>query len=229
MFYLFDPITCQKQETTYDLLEGITGISKVTLATYKSRKLKIACINCYLIDGKTSNSDLRNFLEKEVIKDECWVDIPGSHNQVSNYGRYRTMLKSGPKMMLVYNRGKNRAEITLTINGKKEKLVAATKVAEMFLDKPKGNVVLTHKTGNSFNNRAENLEYIPKIKHHKASGALAKSIPIAKVDIETGEILEEYTSMRRAAAKNFLKGQSISLAIIENRLCAGMKFVKILD
>lgn len=221
MLYLFDPITCQKSEITYEKLEGITGKNKGNLMSLKSKKRKVGNINCYLIDENTTNAELREMLESEVIKNEYWVDIPGTHNQISDYGRYRTITKKGPKMMLIYNATKNKACITLTINGKKEKLLAHTKVGEMFLEKPKGDVVLRHKDGNGFNCRANNLEYVDRKWLARRTGPLSNQIAVVKKDPVTGEILDEYRSMREAARKNFLCHEAVHQAIRENRLCAG--------
>lgn len=221
MLFLFDPITCQKSEITYEQLEGITGKKKGNLMSLKSKRRKVNNINCYLIDENTTNDELRTMLENEVIKDEYWVDIPGTHNQVSDYGRYRTITRKGTKMMLVCNAKKNKATITLTIDGKKHKLLAHTKVAETFLDKPDGDVVLRHKDGNGFNCRASNLEYVDRKWLARRTGPLSNQIAVVKKDPATGEVLGEYRSMREAARKNFLCHEAVHSAIKEKRLCAG--------
>lgn len=221
MLYLFDPVTCQKSEITYEQLEGITGKKKGNLMSLKSKKRKINNINCYLIDENTTKTDLRQMMENEVIKNEYWVDIPGTHNQVSDYGRYRSITKKGHKMMLINNVDKNKACITLTIDGKKQKLSAHTKVAEMFIEKPEGDVVVRHKDGNSFNCRASNLEYVDRRWLARRTGPKSRQIAVVKKEPKTGEILGEYRSMREASRKNFLSHESVAAAIREHRLCDG--------
>lgn len=214
--FLFDPVTCQRKYITYDELEGITGKRKETLACYKSRRKKITSINCYLVDDDVDHKVLNEFVSHEYIQDECFINIPGTSYEVSNYGRYKN--KKGQFLMVHNNiRGKRiRPKITLTIDGKRYSCSPSHFVGQLFVEKPIARpgeeLILGHKDYNSFNCRADNLYYIDKIKYARRTAKLASKRICLKIDNE-GNVLEEYDSAKQASIRNYYHKNTVSHAI----------------
>ena len=88
MLYLFDPITGQLTETSYEQVSSLTDRKVNNLRCCKSRGSKIKSLGCYLTDDSYERKDFIKLMEKEVISDEYWIEIPNSNMSVSNYGRY---------------------------------------------------------------------------------------------------------------------------------------------
>lgn len=217
MFYLFDPITCERKQTTYELLEGITGIKIDTLRSYKHKNRKIASINCYIIDDTCTSKQLVEYMEREVINDEYWIDIPNSKTQVSNYGRYRSLQGQKYKLMMVYKTysGRVRPQIRISLNdGTRMQCIAHTWVCKMFLGEKPNGFGAWHKDENIWNNRANNLCY--KSKHFIATNTAGKTRrvkPVVKVDVKTGEVLDEYASCAEAGRHNYMHKENISACL----------------
>src|SRR5699024_2372277 len=92
--YLYDPRYNTSQPITYDKIEAITGIKKGTLMTYKSRRLLIKSINCYIIDDKTPLKVRKELYAKQVIENEIWRPINHQYS-VSDHGRFKKKNKNG--------------------------------------------------------------------------------------------------------------------------------------
>lgn len=67
----------------------------------------------------------------------------------------------------------------------------------------------------------EKLEGITGKKKGNLMSPKSKQIAVVKKDPVTGEVLDEYRSMREAARKNFLCHEAVHQAIKEKRMCAG--------
>lgn len=114
--------------------------------------------------------------------------------------------------------------VTLSIDGKSKRFLTHRLVAELFIPNPKE--VVNHKDGDKLNNSVDNLEWTTQkenIKHALETG-LKKPVStkgygqgrktlVAKVDLETGEELEYYSSMSEAARENGGSFQLISAVI----------------
>ncbi len=226
--FLFDPITCKRQPITYEQLKGITGKSKETLACYKSRRRKIANINSYLVDDDVDVKVLREFMVKEEIEDECFVNIPGTSYEVSNYGRYKN--KKG-QFIVVHNNvcGKRvRPMITLMIDKKSFRCAPSYFVGKIFVEKPVEKLgeqlILGHRDYNSFNCRATNLYYVDKVKYARRVAQLASSRICLKID-DSGNVIEEYDSAAQASRRNYYHRLTIAKAIKKGQRVGGFIYM----
>lgn len=225
--YLFDPITCQKTKTDYRTLSGITGHSENDLMKMKSIKRKIHRVKCYLLNDDTPYSELIGYMSKEVVEDEIWANIEDSTWQISNYGRGRYMTSKGwkfaiPQLLrkrLVYQIRGNEGRVTHGV---------AQLVAKYFMDEaPRDGLRLLHKDDNRWNCRAENLEWVSKSYIGKRYGGLSNSIPVIKIDTETGEELDHYDSMAEAGRENFTCKENIRAALDNPvKTAAGFRWIR---
>lgn len=223
-FILFDPRTAERKEVSLELLAGMAGRTKEGLRYALKHRSKIRSLNCYLLEEDTPISVFRELLEKEVILDEVWRDIPNSKWQVSSYGRYRAWVENQKRFVhrLPYLRDKTSgAMFGIVINGRKKMCRAQYWVACLFIGEvPEGHIIY-HKSGNRADNRVENLGFITRqqlffknvIKYHMK--------PIVKFDEITGEILEEYPSLKVAAGLNYSSPKTIRDSAKENRSAIG--------
>ena len=211
--YLFNPINGMKEKTTYELLSGITGMSKSSLRCYKSRMLKIKAINEYLIDDIADPKVLKNILQNEVIKDEIWRYIEGYNGvyEVSNYGRVR----KGSKIMIQdLGSTKEFLRVRLLKDGKRKECRVSRLVANAFIEKEfQSQNIVFHKNGNIHDNHADNLEWIRRKDIPRKQLKRSRAISIAKIDTFTGEILDEYDSMREACRENYMGHSTLWEAI----------------
>lgn len=103
--YLYDPRYNLKTETSYEKLTELFGVSKSSLASYKSRKIKIHK-KYYVIDDKATKDDIRKLYSKEIFKNEVWKEIEGSEGNylISDHGRFKKIYKKYPegKLLLPY-------------------------------------------------------------------------------------------------------------------------------
>jgi len=211
MFYLFDPINGVKTKTTYKKLIGITGRGQDTLASLKSKRNKISCINSYLIDDSFSVKELQEIREKEVIKDEIWKVIEGSENYfVSNYGRIKKNYKKSSKLLMPYKKRNHKwLFVKINLGGKIKELQIHKLVADHFVINEQNLKVVWHKNGDLYDNHADNLEWISRSKLGRKTGGLSKGIPVIKIDPVTNEILDEYENMAVAGKENYLHRETI--------------------
>lgn len=225
MIYLFDPINNMKTPTNYDLLEGMTGYSKSTLMSYKSKRKKLMNINCYLIDDKFTKKELLDLRNLEHPKNEIWKIAPGTDGmyEVSNYGRMRNT--ETHRLINPSLNGQGCLSTNLYINGKKVFLRIHRLVAEAFLKQPKGCNFVIH-IGSKYNNHADNLRWVNKQYVQKWNGRCNKiSKSVYKLDPETYEVLDEYDSIRQAARENWVDKKNMSRASHDiKKTCAGFRW-----
>lgn len=215
---LFDPITSQRTQITYKELQGITGKSLNTLYVTKTRGRKVPGLNSYLLDDDTPIKVMRDLMAKEDLKGEVWRHIPGSTYSVSNYGRYISKTERGEKFCLLSSK---EAMITIRIRGQQRKIWGHSKVAEMFLKSPGEGYMVYHKDYNSYNCRVENLGYLPR---HEARARIARtnlSKVVLKIDPTTGEVVDEYASVREASIVNYYCKHTIARAMAAGRVLDG--------
>jgi len=220
--YLYDPMNNVKTPTSYKLLSGITGMNKGDLAVYKSRRNKLGALHRYIVDEKTTKEELYELMLKEKPKDEIWKNVENEY-QISNYGRFRRLYKSkGPRLLMPY-RKKNKW-LVVKIHGKEVEIHKL--VAHAFLEVPEGKCIY-HKNENIWYNHVSNIGFATRKELGEMfGGSSSKGIPVSKIDLDTGEVLDEYDNMAVAGRENYMSREAIRLAIEENRPSCGFGWKK---
>lgn len=162
-----------------------------------------------------------------AVDEEKWADVKGFENlyQVSNFGNVRAKDK-----YVKYKNGRvsfySGKPIKLTVNSAgyysfcahdnyKVKCFRVHRlVAEAFVPKVDGKNCINHIDANKLNNHYSNLEWCTQEEnvHHAINLGLnreslknnSSSIPVVKVDTNTGEDLERYPSINEAIRANNL-------------------------
>ena len=209
--WLFDPFTAERKLTDLNTVAGITGRTINSVRGSIGCKLKI--LNCYLLELDTPLSAFRELLAKQIIPDEVWRDIPNSLWQVSSYGRYRSYLRCQPDRCVYrlpyYGTKSTSQTMAIKINGKRQEFRAQEWVYKLFVGEvPKGHVIY-HKDGNKANNRVENLGVIKRSKLMQIQCTPVRAVEVQQIDLDTGEILAEYSTLTQAAKANFTDVKSI--------------------
>lgn len=209
--WLFDPFTAERKLTDLNTVAGITGRTINSMRGSIGCKLKI--LNCYLLELDTPLSAFRELLAKQIIPDEVWRDIPNSLWQVSSYGRYRSYLRCQPDRCVYrlpyYGTKSTSQTMAIKINGKRQEFRAQEWVYKLFVGEvPKGHVIY-HKDGNKANNRVENLGVIKRSKLMQIQCTPVRAVEVQQIDLDTGEILAEYSTLTQAAKANFTDVKSI--------------------
>jgi hypothetical protein len=139
---------------------------------------------------------------------EQWKDIKGYEGiyQVSNTGKIRSIKRD--KLLKQQIIGNYRAVRLSKDNIQKVHYVHRL-VAEHFIDNPKGYKYIKHKDDNMSNNRADNLQWIPKPNDRNKSRSVSK--------ILDGTTLEVYDTVTQAAEENNLSTSSII------KVCRGLQ------
>ena len=213
---LFDPITSERKKVGYSELIGLTG--KTTneineILDNDKRKIK----GCYLLSEPVQKAKLRELMEKATPDDEEWRIIPNTNTECSNYGRFRSR-RHIMKQMCILN---EQAKITLYTNCIINFHMAYKVVASIWLDKPYEDYDISVIDGNRFNCRLSNLEYVENhVAKVRAWKSLGKSV-IQKIDINTGNIDDEYIGAEIAADLNFTSERKIRSAILSGEPIKG--------
>ncbi len=224
--WLFDPRTAERKLTDLNMVAGITGRTVNSVRTSIGRRIK--CLNCYLLELDTPLSKFRELLAKEVIEDEVWRDIPNSLWQVSSYGRYRSYLKCQPDRFVYrlpyYNRGSLAQVITIRINGCPKSYTVSTWVYKLFVGEVPRGYVIYHLSGNKFDNRVENLGVIKKNELIVKQCVPINAIEVQQLDMDTGEVLAEYSTLTQAAKVNYTDIKSICEAARKGKPSIGFRW-----
>lgn len=207
--YLYDPRYNTSQPITYDKIEAITGIKKGTLMTYKSRRLLIMSINCYIIDDKTPLKVRKELYAKQVIENEIWRPINHQYS-VSDHGRFKKKYKRDKEtyIMPFVKKQSGYPYIKLNLDGKLKEYKVSHLVAKYFIGERPGYRI-RHKNGIKFDCYAGNLEFITMQELGKLTGHKSNSKEIVKLCLETNEPLEWYRSSREAAKENYMSYQTV--------------------
>lgn len=212
MIYLYDPRTNILTETNYKELELLTGKSFSSLATHKSKKMKLTNINCYLADHKTTVKQRKEWYVKEKYHNEVWKTIEGSDGKflISNYGRFKRLYKKSEMFLLPFlHKRSGNLMLKVQFKNKVKKYKISQLVAYHFVGKPKQGEVLHHKNSIKTDNYFVNLEFIANEKLGKKTGFKASSKPVVRLDKDTMEVLEEFRSVREAGRKCFFSYQTV--------------------
>lgn len=214
--YLFDPITTERKPVDYDYLDGLVTIPSNQLSVYICKRKPLYHVGAFLINEDFTAKDLIELMTKwrgEEVKNEIWKSLPGGRTQVSSLGRFRNKKKDGSyRFILPGAKTGGHIYAKIWIDGKYGYVNAQRVVADLFVDRDdvKKNCVW-HKNGLQYDNRANNLIWLTKSEICSLVGKSKENI-IYKMDIETGEILDEYTNPSEAARFNFLDRKAICYA-----------------
>lgn len=211
MIYIYDARYNLKTPTTYEKLINITGSSYTALASRKSKKRKIPRLDyCYIIDDKTSKSQLRYFYENVKFHNEVWKDIDDTY-KISNYGRVKKMTyEKHPegKLMLPYPKLRYKNKLLIKIHGKE--IFIHKLVSEYFVENPNNYKCVYHKNGILYDNYHGNLEWATHSKLGEIGAARRNNRPsIIAIDVNTGEIIDWFKSARDVAKVLFTNRQSV--------------------
>ena len=153
---------------------------------------------------------------------------------ITNDGRVYSY-KSGAKRELIGSDHNGYRRVWLSKNGKGKAWYIHRLVAQAFLEKPESEQKLevNHKDGNKSNNYVDNLEWVThteNMAHALESGLIPeRSLPkvIFQIDKDTGEIINEFKSIKEAVRVTRTKRSSISKVLQGMRKTAGGYFWKL--
>lgn len=114
--------------------------------------------------------------------------------------------------------------VTITIKGKRKKILVHRLVAIYFIPRVSGKNFVNHKDGNKLNNDVENLEWVTRIEnanHAVKMGFLnheRMKKPVLQIDSETKNIIAEYESIQNAFVSTGINKNSIGIVCRNGRL-----------
>lgn len=120
-----------------------------------------------------------------------------------------------------------RLQVVLSKNGHTRSYDVHRLIAETFVDNPNGYETVNHKDGNTENNRADNLEWLPladNIRHAFKNNLIHTMKPIAMIDPDTDEIVKVYAGESEACRRNGLRQGKIRVAMQNGWKCRGYKW-----
>ena len=217
IYYIFDPITQEKREITYEKLSGITGLDRSTLYGYKNDVRKIQCINCYFLKGDITRKELDVLAQKEVIEKEIWKPIKGTVRkyECSDCGRVREKMEDGTYKILHIVQKKMGAYVCID----KKTIILSRLIYKTFSCKDVKNKFIYHKDGNKSNNCYYNLCEESEWKNIRKL-ATPRDKPVIRIDPVTGE-KEYFESMTEAAKESFVSPSLVSLAVKQGEIRGG--------
>lgn len=211
--YLYDPRANVLTETDYSYVSELTGMSRNSLASGKSRKRIIKSINCYLVDDRMTLKERKSMYEKELFEDEIWTTVEGSGGifLISNQGRFKRIYKQRePGFILPYIRKQNNhLYVKAIFNGKYKECKVSHLVTHHFIGPNKNKLSVRHKNGIKIDCFAGNLEYMSKQRLGRLTGYSSKSKPVVQLDPETSMPIEEFRSAREAGRQMFMSYQTV--------------------
>lgn len=129
---------------------------------YKSITLKEIYKRLY---NKVFCKDDIKLLENEIFKE---IKETNGNYEVSNLGRIKSKISNHAIILKPYITNGGYARLQIYINGRKYSKFVHSLVASTWLKKPMNlDCEIHHRDFNSLNNRADNLEYISRIKHYE--------------------------------------------------------------
>src|SRR5690625_1110168 len=211
--YLYDPRSNTTSPTSYDELEGMTGYTRLSLISMRSKGQKLKTINCYIASEHTTVKDRYHWYSNEEHADEAWLLVRGSDNQfkVSNYGRVKRIYKSGKErfMMPFQRKGVGNLFVKAKFDGKYGDHKAGHLVAAHFIRDPKPGEAVIRKNGIITDDYVLNLEYVTNQELGRMTGYKSNSKAVVQLEEDTMELVNEYRSAREAGRNYFLSYQAI--------------------
>lgn len=180
-----------------------------------------------------------------------WIDINGYEGsyQVSNNGGVRSLprfVKHGNKKILI--KGKiltqqitYKGYLRVTVgSGKRKRTFQVHKlVANAFIPNIENKPQVNHKDGNKQNNSVRNLEWVTSTENmrHAKEHSLrpdfstfdwgSPKVRVSKCDVKTGEVIETYLSVTRAAyANNLCRANIMAVLAGRRKKCGGYLWIK---
>lgn len=233
MLYIFDPVSCQKLETTFDYLADLTGRSKSALYGYKCKKTYLRDVKGFLIDDRTTHRERQEMMGSCKLKDEIWVTLKEFPNyQISNYGRLKSKItrrfimpysssRKTPKGVPEYVRVK-----LIHRNGIAKECRVSQLMRDTFMVVPLHfkDPVCCHLDSNPWNNRLNNLQMMER-KELQLRQAKKRRKPVIQLCPVTGREVDEYPSIKAAAKAYRLSPESIRYAAVgAGQTAAGYKW-----
>lgn len=142
---------------------------------------------------------------------EIWRPIKGHENyEVSNKGNIRSKdkivttkagwtFKSSGRVLKPWKCKPGYLMVQLT-NNKRE--MVHRLVAKVFIPNPDNKPMINHLNGDKTDNRVENLEWVTSsenVLHAKETGLCCDRVAVEQIDINTGEVLATFKSLKEAA------------------------------
>lgn len=145
---------------------------------------------------------------------EIWKPIKGYDGyEVSNLGRIRSYIKYGNNggdyhLLKAANKGDGYFRVCLCVKGMKKNVYVHRIVAETFIDNPFGYPQVNHKDEDKSNNAVTNLEWC-SAEYNKT---YSHGKGVRQIDLETGNTIEVYGSLRSASRKTGFDHTNIARA-----------------
>ena len=150
--------------------------------------------------------------------EEIWKPVKGYEKfyEVSNFGNVKS-LRSGQLRALVPCQTNGYLMVVLCGDNRKETKTVHSLVAEAFCEKQIGCDCVNHKDENKHNNRADNLEWVTKYYNNTYNGKTQRCCkPVFQLS-ETGEVIKEWSSARKASEALNIQYKNIST------VCRGLR------
>jgi hypothetical protein len=161
---------------------------------------------------------------------EFWTSISGtSKYEISNYGNFRRILKTGKAKQIKPYIVKNKwLAVKVEYKNKYKEFFVHKLMAEVFLEQGELGQVVWHKNGLIRDNYAGNLEWITREELGKRTGVkTSRTIAVIQIDPKTNEVINFYKSISAAARDNYIHKETICQAIRGKlKTAAGYKWIR---
>lgn len=200
-----------KASTIPNLLNKVEDIKSGTKTLKKPKS------GYCIFDKKPGATIARKVMSEFTPDNEQFAEFGGKF-YVSQYGRVKTLSRSGNEIFVVQKEKKNKLYVRAYLEDNKTRwFTVARVVAEKFVvnDDPAKNTFVVHIDSNSRNNKSINLKWVKEGDIQKYRGVLKNAKPILKICPETLEEVDRYISCAEAARDNFMNRGTICDCIRE--------------